>query len=52
LTEKPPTTRDIWAVAARRTIPRTGYQTWAEASTGGESSSNDSPAQYGFLLFE
>ena len=29
LVEKPPTARDVWALAVRRTIPRTGYQTWS-----------------------
>jgi photosystem II stability/assembly factor-like uncharacterized protein len=52
LVEKPPTARDVWALAARRTIPRTGYQTWSPATTRGEAVSDDSPAQFGLLIFE
>ncbi len=52
LVDKPPTARDVWAVSARRTIPRTGYQTWSAAATRGEAASDDSPAQYGLLIFE
>lgn len=57
LAEKPPTARDVWAIAARRTIPRTGYQTWSAASNRGdaahgEAASDDSPTQFGLLLFE
>jgi photosystem II stability/assembly factor-like uncharacterized protein len=47
LVDKPPTAHDVWAMAARRTIPRTGYQTWCPAKT-----SDDSPAQFGLLIFE
>ena len=47
LVDQPPTARSVWAVAARRTIPRTGYQTWSTDST-----SDDSPAQFGLLIFE
>jgi photosystem II stability/assembly factor-like uncharacterized protein len=47
LVEKPPTARDVWALAVRRTIPRTGYQTWSAATA-----SDDSPAQFGLLIFE
>ena len=47
LVEKPPTARNVWALAIRRTIPRTGYQTWSEAL-----SSDESPAQFGLLIFE
>lgn len=47
LVTNPPATRDVWALSARRTIPRTGYQSWA-----GESTSNDSPSTYGLLIFE
>jgi photosystem II stability/assembly factor-like uncharacterized protein len=52
LVEKPPTARDVWALAIRRTIPRTGYQTWSAATTRGEAASDDSPAQFGLLIFE
>lgn len=47
LVEKPPTSHDVWALAVRRTIPRTGYQTWSAATA-----SDDSPAQFGLLIFE
>ena len=52
LVEKPPTARNVWAVAVRRTIPRTGYQTWSAVTTRGEAASDDSPAQFGLLIFE
>lgn len=47
LVEKAPTARDVWSLAVRRTIPRAGYQTWSAAT-----SSTDSPAQFGLLIFE
>ena len=47
LVEKPPMSRAVWAVAARRTIPRVGYQSWS-----GDPADNDSPAQFGVLIFE
>ncbi len=47
LVEKPPASRDVWAVSARRTIPRTGYQSWA-----GDNPPNDSPSAFGLLIFE
>ncbi len=47
LVDQPPTARNVWALAARRTIPRTGYQTWSTGAT-----SDDSPAQFGLLIFE
>ena len=47
LTPKPPAARDVWALAIRRTIPRTGYQTWSAAPP-----SDESPSQFGLLLFE
>lgn len=47
LVDKPPTARQVWAVGARRTIPRVGYQSWAGAPTSG-----DSPDQFGLLIFE
>src|SRR6185503_19280261 len=46
LSEKPPAPRDVWALAIRRTIPRTGYQTWSAAETRGEAASHDSPSQF------
>ena len=57
LVEKPPTARNVWALAVRRTIPRTGYQTWSAAATRGvaargEATFDDSPAQFGLLIFE
>jgi hypothetical protein len=52
LVEKPPIARDVWALAIRRTIPRTGYQTWSAATARGEAASGDSPAQFGLLIFE
>ena len=52
LVEKPPIARDVWALAARRTIPRTGYQSWSAAITRGGAASDDSPAQFGLLIFE
>jgi hypothetical protein len=41
-----PAARHVWAVSARRTIPRIGYESWA-----GEAAA-DSPAQFGFLIFD
>jgi hypothetical protein len=52
LVEKPPAARDVWALAARRTIPRTGYQTWSAATNRGDAASDNSPAQFGLLIFE
>jgi hypothetical protein len=42
-----PSARHVWALAVRRIIPRTGYETWA-----GVPAPNDSPANFGLLLFE
>ena len=47
IVDKPPTSRNVWAVAARRTIPRVGYETWS-----GQPTSDDSPAQFGLLIFQ
>lgn len=47
LVDKPPAARAVWAVSARRTIPRVGYQTWS-----GNATSDESPAQFGLLIFE
>ncbi len=52
LVDQPPAARDVWAVAARRTIPRTGYQSWGAATTRGEAAAEDSPAPFGLLIFE
>jgi photosystem II stability/assembly factor-like uncharacterized protein len=52
LVDKPPAPRDVWAVAVRRTIPRTGYQTWSAPKTRGGSVPGDSPSQFGLLIFE
>jgi photosystem II stability/assembly factor-like uncharacterized protein len=47
LVTAPPAAHHVWALAVRRTIPRTGYQTWA-----GASSLTESPSQFGLLIFE
>jgi photosystem II stability/assembly factor-like uncharacterized protein len=47
LVDKSPAARQVWAVAARRTIPRVGYEAWA-----GPATADDSPAQFGLLIFE
>jgi photosystem II stability/assembly factor-like uncharacterized protein len=52
LVDKPPAARDVWALAVRRTIPRTGYQTWSAPATRGEAVAEDAPAQFGLLIFE
>ena len=52
LVDQPPAARDVWAVAVRRTIPRTGYQTWSAPKTRGASAPDDSPSQFGLLIFE
>jgi hypothetical protein len=52
LVDKPPAARDVWAIAVRRTVPRTGYQTWSAAKARGDAASDDSPAQFGLLIFE
>jgi photosystem II stability/assembly factor-like uncharacterized protein len=41
-----PTARHVWAVSARRTIPRRGHQSWT-----GEPAA-DSPNHFGLLIFE
>jgi hypothetical protein len=45
--EKPPGARQVWALSARRTIPRAGYETWAGTAT-----TADDPSQFGLLIFE
>jgi hypothetical protein len=47
LAAAPPAARHVWAVAARRTIPRVGYESWA-----GEPASDGTPAQFGLVIFE
>jgi hypothetical protein len=47
LTFKAPAARDVWAVAARRTMPRLGNESWA-----GVACSADSPDEFGMLIFE
>ncbi|MCI0331922.1 MAG: YCF48-related protein [Planctomycetes bacterium] len=46
LVSEPLAARHVWAASACRTIPRTGFQSW----TG--NAADDSPAQFGFLIFE
>jgi photosystem II stability/assembly factor-like uncharacterized protein len=47
LTTKAPAPREAWALAAQRTIPGTARQTWA-----GEMAADDSPEQFGLLIFD
>ena len=47
LTAEPPAARHVWAVSARRTIPRVGYESWA-----GEPAEDNSPDQFGLVIFE
>ena len=47
LVAEPPATRHVWAAAVRRTIPRVGYQSWS-----GDPGRDDSPEQFGLLIFE
>ncbi len=47
LVDNPPAARQVWAIAARRTIPRLGYQSWAGAPADA-----NSPAQFGLIIFE
>jgi hypothetical protein len=47
LTDRPPEAKHVWAVGARRIIPRVGYQSWA-----GEPSDGDSPGRLGLVIFE
>jgi photosystem II stability/assembly factor-like uncharacterized protein len=47
LTAIPPATKHVWAVGARRTLPRVGYEGWPE-----QKNADDSPDQYGLLIFE
>jgi photosystem II stability/assembly factor-like uncharacterized protein len=47
LTATAPASKHVWAVAARRIIPRVGYESW-----GGGSASVNSPDRFGLLIFE
>ncbi len=47
LVEQAPQAKQVWAVSVRRTMPRVGHQSWPQVE--GE---EDSPEQYGFLIFE
>jgi hypothetical protein len=47
LVAEPPAARHVWAAAVRRTIPRVGYQSWS-----GDPDQNDSPEQFGLLIFD
>jgi hypothetical protein len=46
LIQEPPTSRAVWAVAIRRTIPGVGSQSWSDTSDP------ESPDQFGLLIFE
>ncbi len=48
LVDGPPDARHVWAVAVRRTVPGVGRESWA----GDAATSDDSPAQFGLLIFE
>jgi photosystem II stability/assembly factor-like uncharacterized protein len=43
----PPAARHVWALGARRTVPRVGYESWS-----GPPDDANSPAQFGLLIFE
>ena len=47
LTATAPAPKHVWAVSARRTIPRVGHESWSGAPTSG-----DSPEHFGILIFE
>jgi photosystem II stability/assembly factor-like uncharacterized protein len=47
LAVEPPGPRSAWAVSVKRTIPGVGYQSWT-----GSARANDSPDQFGVLIFE
>jgi photosystem II stability/assembly factor-like uncharacterized protein len=47
LTGNPPAAKHVWATAARRTVPRVGHESWA-----GDPRDNNSPDQFGLLIFE
>jgi photosystem II stability/assembly factor-like uncharacterized protein len=43
----PPTSRDVWAASVERTTPRGSGETWS-----GAAASDESPDQFGLLIFE
>jgi photosystem II stability/assembly factor-like uncharacterized protein len=47
LTPTAPAPKHVWAVAARRMIPRVGHESWSGAPASG-----DSPDHFGILIFE
>ncbi len=47
LTNEPPDTKHVWAASLVRKIPRVGDETWS-----GDAISDDSPDQYGLLIFD
>ncbi|HEY3393768.1 MAG TPA: hypothetical protein VGK58_13740, partial [Lacipirellulaceae bacterium] len=47
LTASAPAPKHVWAVAARRTIPRVGHESWT-----GAAAASHSPDQFGLLIFE
>jgi photosystem II stability/assembly factor-like uncharacterized protein len=48
LTDEPPAAKHVWAVSARRTIPRVGYESWA----GDATTADGSPERFGLVIFE
>ncbi len=49
LVDQPPDARHVWAAAVRRTVPGVGVRSWAGA---GAAADDDSPDQFGLLIFE
>jgi hypothetical protein len=47
LTAEPPSSKHVWAVSARRIVPRVGYEAWA-----GEPTDAESPERFGLVIFE
>jgi photosystem II stability/assembly factor-like uncharacterized protein len=47
LGDEPPVDRHVWALSARRIIPRVGYESWAPEAAG-----HDTPSQFGLLIFD
>jgi hypothetical protein len=47
LTDQPLAAKHVWAVAARRIIPRVGYEAWC-----GKPADADSPERFGLVIFE
>jgi photosystem II stability/assembly factor-like uncharacterized protein len=48
LTTAAPSPKQVWALAVRRTIPRVGFESWAN----GTASDDNSPNLYGLLIFD